>query len=127
MKTTLTRTLKTTFVEAEERVTVALKAEGFGVLTRIDVRATLKEKLGADLKPYVILGACNPPFAHRALRISAEAGLMLPCNVVLFDSAEGVEVRAVDPLQQARTFESQELTALAEEVRSKLERALSRL
>lgn len=127
MKTTLTRTLKTTMTNAEERVTAALKTEGFGVLTRIDVQATLKEKLGADLEPYVILGACNPPFAHRALSISADAGLMLPCNVVLYRAAEGVEVRAVDPLQQVSAFDSAELTALAGEVRAKLERALARL
>lgn len=127
MTTTLTRVLSTSFADAEARVTAALKAEGFGVLTRIDLQATLKEKLGAELAPHVILGACNPPFALRALTATPEAALMLPCNVTLNSEGAGVRVRAVDPLQQVKAFSSRELDAMAGEVRARLERALAAL
>lgn len=85
------------YQEALERVIEALKAEGFGVLTRIDVHDTLKEKLGVEFRNYAILGACNPPLAHKALSSRADAGLMLPCNVIVEENDEGVLVRIVDP------------------------------
>jgi len=127
MTTELTRVLPMTFEDAERQVTDVLKTESFGVLTRIDVQATLREKIGAALEPYVILGACNPRFAHRALSASLAAGLMLPCNVVLHREADGVRVRAVDPVQQVKPFDDPALVTLAEEVRASLERALAKL
>lgn len=90
-------TIAAPYAEALERVIGALKEEGFGVLTRIDVHDTLKEKLGVDFRNYAILGACNPPLAHKALSHRPDAGLMLPCNVIVEEIAEGVLVRIVDP------------------------------
>ncbi len=119
------------YEEALERVTQALKSEGFGVLTRIDVKATLKEKLGKDIRPYVILGACNPPLAHRALTADPVVGLMLPCNVTV----EAVEqdtsiVRIANPLAMmmvGQLAESAELARVAQEAREKLERVSIKL
>lgn len=97
-KPELFRTLDTTFEDALERVPQALKAQGFGVLTRIDVKATLKAKIGEDVPPYTILGACNPKMAHQAITLDPTIGVFLPCNVIVRQVAEGkVEVRAVDP------------------------------
>jgi uncharacterized protein (DUF302 family) len=90
-------TVNAPFKEALPRVIDALKDEGFGVLTRIDVHDTLKEKLGVEFREYAILGACNPPLAHRALSHRPEAGLMLPCNVIVEDAGDGTLVRIVDP------------------------------
>ncbi len=90
-------TLKAPFGESVERVIAALKEEGFGVLTRIDVHDALREKLGVEFRNYSILGACNPPLAHKALSNRPDAGLMLPCNVVVEETAEGTLVRIVDP------------------------------
>lgn len=112
---------------AVDRVTGALKAEGFGVLTRIDVHTTLREKIGAEFRPYVILGACNPPLAHRALTHRAEVGLLLPCNVTVEDAPEGPGsiVRIGDPatLLAAGGFGNEPpLREVATEARARLER-----
>ena len=117
---------------ALERVTAALKAEGFGILTRIDVDKTLKEKLGAEFRPYAILGACNPPLAHRALSTDAEVGLMLPCNVTVEAAQDeaGTTVRIADPrvMMAAGGFaNNDELKAVAAEARERLLRVAETL
>ena len=111
---------------ALERVIAALKEEGFGVLTRIDMQATMKEKLGEDFRPYVILGACNPPLAHRALSTDPLMGLMLPCNVTVEADPEGGSLaRLVNPetmLATGNLRQNENLRAVAEEARARLER-----
>lgn len=118
--------LDQSYKEAIEAVTAALKTEGFGVLTHIDVRATLKEKLGVDFRPCAILGACNPSLAHRAMSHDAQAGLMLPCNVTVEAGAEGGSiVRIVDPammLQVGGMDQDSTLREVAAEARARLER-----
>lgn len=124
----LRKQLRATFDEALARVPVALKSEGFGVLTEIDVQSTLREKLGVDFRRYRILGACNPPSAHQALSLDLAAGVALPCNVVVYENDEGrAVVQAVDPTQTVGAFGNPELAALAETVKRKLELALQRL
>ena len=109
------------FDEAIPVVVEALKKQGFGVLTEIDVQATLKKKLGVDFRRYQILGACNPPFAHRALELEDKIGLMLPCNVIVQELGEGtVEVAAIDPLASMQAVENAALGELGAEVREKL-------
>ena len=116
------------FEEAVERVTAALGEEGFGVLTTIDVSATLKEKLGEETRPYLILGACNAPFAHQALQIEPDLGTLLPCNVVVSSQEDGTtRVSGVDPIAMLGIVERQELEPIAAEIRAKLERALHRV
>jgi uncharacterized protein (DUF302 family) len=106
----------------------ALKSEGFGVLTTIDVQATLKQRLGADMPPYVILGACNPPLAHRALTAEPEIGLLLPCNVIVYMDASGqTTVSAIDPEAQFTLVGRADLAPLAQEVSARLRRALEKL
>ena len=123
--------LSVPYDEALEKVTAALKTEGFGILTRIDVRATLKEKSGAEFRPYAILGACNPPLAHRALSRDARAGLMLPCTVTVESSGERSSVvRIADPDVFLRVggFETDEaLMSIAAEARARLLRAATAL
>ena len=122
--------LDQTYEEALEAVTAALKGEGFGVLTHIDVRATLKEKLGEDFRPYAILGACNPPLAHRALEADPSIGLLLPCNIVLQSEGENVRVSILDPEVMFAVVDPEtqaKLTGLPEEVKSRLQAALSAL
>ena len=124
----LRRELNSNFEEGLLNVTEALKSEGFGVLTEIDVRETLKKKLGVEFRRYRILGACNPPFAHEALQAELEAGLSMPCNVVVYESDAGkTVVVAVDPTKTVAAAENPKLSALAETLRHKLERALERL
>jgi uncharacterized protein (DUF302 family) len=114
--------------EAVERTTAALKAEGFGVLTRIDVDKTLKEKIGVEVEPYVILGACNPNFAHRGLQAEAELGLLLPCNVIVYRVGDKSAVSMVDPAQMLGVVDDNpELNALASEVQNGLRKVLAAL
>ncbi len=122
------RTLDIGFDEALARVPEALKAEGFGVLTEIDVQATLKKKLDVDFRRYRILGACNPPFAHRALQHSLDVGMLMPCNVVVYETDDGkTVVSAVDPMQTMAAQGDAAIQPLAEEVRRKLQRAVESL
>lgn len=117
-----------TFDEALARVPEALKTEGFGILTEIDIQSTLKQKLGVEFRRYKILGACNPPLAHQALSSEVEIGLMLPCNVVVYEADDGrVVVAAIDPTQTMAAVGNPKLTELAETVKDKLARALEKL
>jgi uncharacterized protein (DUF302 family) len=116
------------FAEAIPRVTEALKREGFGVLTDIDVAATMKAKLGADFRPYRILGACNPKLAYRALELEDKIGTMLPCNVIVQEHPGGsVEVSAVDPVASMQAIDNPDLAEVATEVRGRLKRAVESL
>ena len=122
------RTLDLGFDEALAKVPEALKAEGFGVLTEIDVQATLKKKLDVDFRRYRILGACNPPFAHRALQHSLDVGMLLPCNVIVYETDEGKTiVSAVDPVQTMAAQGDAAIRPIAEEVRRKLQRVVDSL
>lgn len=122
------KTLRTTYDEALVRVPEALKSEGFGVLTEIDVHRTLGEKLGVEFRRYKILGACNPPFAHQALQADLEIGLVLPCNVVVYeDDDQHAVVLAVDPTTMMATTGNPKLLELAEAIEERLARALARL
>lgn len=116
--------LNVPYSEAVQRVTAALKVEGFGVLTEIDVRATLKQKLDADFRRYVILGTCNPPLAHRALQANLDVGLLLPCNVVVYEENGGSVVAMADPIAMLGVVPDPALRPVAEEARARLLRAL---
>jgi uncharacterized protein (DUF302 family) len=116
------------YAEAVERVVAALKEEGFGVLTEIDVKATLKKKLDAEFREYVILGACNPPLAHKALSTELEIGLLLPCNAIVYaKDGGGSVVSIVDPISMLGVVESAELAPVAEEARARLQRVIEAL
>jgi uncharacterized protein (DUF302 family) len=116
------------FDETIARVEEALKAEGFGVLTRIDVRETLKAKIGADFRPYTILGACNPALAHEALQLEDKVGMMLPCNVVVQSWGDNqTEVAAIDPVASMQAIDNADLKRAAGEVRDKLARVIKAL
>ena len=123
------KTLALGWDAALEAVPAALKTEGFGVLTRIDVQGTLKEKLGVDFRRYTILGACNPTFAHQALTEHLDVGLLLPCNVVLYeaDDKKTVELRVIDPAQTMAPMMGPSFTALAAEVKEKLAKVVAQL
>ncbi len=119
------RTVSLSFDDAIARVTETLKAEGFGILTEIDVKETLKKKLDVDFRPYRILGACNPPFAYKALQTEIHVGTMLPCNVVVQELPSGeVEIAAVDPVASMQAIDNVQLREIAEEIRQKLRRAV---
>lgn len=111
--------------DAVQRVEAALQQEGFGILTRIDVKETLKKKIDVDFHPYVILGACNPPLAHRALSAEDTIGLMLPCNVVVAETCSGSEVAIAKPKVMMQVADASGLESVAEEAQSRLERALA--
>jgi uncharacterized protein (DUF302 family) len=127
-ETALSRTLRGGFDQALEAVPRALQTEGFGVLTDIDVRDTLKKKLDVDFRRYRILGACNPALAHEALQTRLDVGLMLPCNVTVYETDDGAAVvSAVDPTQTAVAASDPRVRSVAEKVRAKLARVLERL
>jgi uncharacterized protein (DUF302 family) len=116
------------FDEAIVKVTEELKKEGFGILTDIDVKATLKKKLDVEFRPYRILGACNPPFAFQALQMEDKIGTMLPCNVVVQEKAPGkVEVTAIDPVASMAAVDNPDLRTVGEQVREKLKRVIDNL
>ena len=110
------------YQEAVDKVTEELRKEGFGVLTSIDVKDTLKKKINVDFKKYMILGACNPPLAHKALEEEEELGLLLPCNVIVYEKAGGTVVSFFDPMIMTQIINNDKLKAVAEEVKSKLKR-----
>lgn len=116
-----------TFDEARDRVTKALAEEGFGVLTEIDVPATLKKKLGVDFRRYSILGACNPPLAHRALLADPQIGLLLPCNVVIQESPKGILVSIASPRAMFSIVDRPDMKALADEVEERVQRVMGAL
>lgn len=122
------KTLSTPFEETVAQVTAALKADGFGILTEIDIQETLKKKLDVDLPPYVILGACNPPLAYEALQAEPLIGTMLPCNVVVRQHADaGVEVAAVDPMASMQAVDNPALGHVAEQVAARLKKIVADL
>lgn len=128
MKYYFSKKLNLSFDEAVEKVTQGLKAEGFGILTEIDIQATLKAKLDADFYKYKILGACNPPFAYKALQAEDKIGIMLPCNVIVQEKNPGeVEVSAVDPIVSMQAVDNKELNDIALEVGNRLEKVISQL
>jgi uncharacterized protein (DUF302 family) len=120
--------LSLSFDEAVACVVAELRREGFGVLTEIDVKDTLKKKLDVDFRKYYILGACNPSFAYRALQAETHIGVMLPCNVIIQEYEEGsVEVAAIDPIASMQAVDNADLAEIATQVRSKLQQVIDRL
>lgn len=118
---------KQSFEQAIQQVTEALKKEGFGVLTEIDIKATLKKKLDVDFQPYVILGACNPGFAYKALQAEDKIGTMLPCNVIVQERQGIVEVAAVNPMASMQAVDNEVLAEVATQVTEKLKRMIDQL
>ncbi len=122
------KTIKGTFEEVIDKVTQGLKDAGFGILTEIDVTATLKKKLDIDFKKYRILGACNPSYAHKALQAEDKIGTMLPCNVIVQEIEDGViEVAAVNPMASMQAVENEKLNDVANEITSMLENVIKKL
>jgi len=120
--------LDTSFEDAIQRVTNGLKKEGFGILTDIDVQQTLKKKLDVDFRKYRILGACNPPFAYKALQSEDKIGIMLPCNVIVQEVSGGkIEVAAIDPVASMQAVQNQNLEEIAGQVQSKLKAVINNL
>ncbi|MBM7459290.1 DUF302 domain-containing protein [Rhodococcus coprophilus] len=130
MKLALSTTLRTTFADAVEKTRTALQEQGFGVLTEIDMQATLKAKLDEDMERYLILGACNPPLAHRAVEVNRQIGLLLPCNVIVREdpTVEGtVLVEAMNPQLMVQVTGEPELEAVAEDAGKRLQAAIDTL
>lgn len=125
----INKTLKNiSFEEGIARITESLKNEGFGILTEIDLKATLKKKLDVDFYNYKILGACNPPFAYEALQAEDKIGTMLPCNVIVQEKNQGeIEISAVDPMASMQAIENEDLGNLAKEVKARLENCIQAL
>ncbi len=120
--------LDASYEDAVSKVTDALKEEGFGVLTEIDVKSTLKKKLGVDFRKYVILGACNPPYAFRTLQADLDVGLLLPCNVIVYETDEKkVFVSAINPVSALDVIKNEQLRRIAEEVSEKLKKVIDKL
>jgi len=121
----LSKTVGLTYEQAVEKVTAELKKEGFGVLTTIDVKETLKAKLNVEFPRYVILGACNPPFAHKALQAEEHIGLLLPCNVIVYEKAGTTVVAAFDPMVMTAVMDNPGMRPIAKEVRERLDRVIA--
>ncbi len=115
------------FENVLRKTEVALKQEGFGILTEIDVKETLKKKLDVDFRPYKILGACNPPFAHKALEAEDKIGTMLPCNVIVQETENGVEIAAVDPVTSMMAVKNEQLEEVALTIQQKLKNVIDTL
>lgn len=128
MRYYFSKKINESFEEAVEKVIAVLKSEGFGVLTEIDVKETLKKKLDVDFQKYRILGACNPAFAYKALKAEDKIGTMLPCNVIVQEISEGeVEIAAVDPVASMKAVENPALLEIAKQVQEKLRKVIKRL
>lgn len=123
-----TTALNIPYEDAVSKVIEALKEEGFGVLTEINVKETLKKKLGVDFRKYVILGACNPPYAHRTLQVDLDVGLLLPCNVIVYETDDGkVYVSAINPISALEVIKNEDLRKIAQEVSEKLKKVVGKL
>jgi uncharacterized protein (DUF302 family) len=128
MKYYFNKTVNGTFEDVIDKVTKELKEKGFGILTEIDVTATLKKKLDVDFKKYRILGACNPPYAHKALQAEDKIGTMLPCNVIVQEISEGViEVAAVNPMASMQAVDNKKLNEVAKDITAMLENVIEKL
>lgn len=127
MKYYFTKVLNLSFEEGVQHVTEELKKEGFGILTQIDVKETLKKKLNVDFRRYLILGACNPPFAHQALEAEDKIGTMLPCNIIVQETLQGTEISAIDPVASMAAVENKNLAEIAQVIQAKLKRVIETL
>ena len=124
----LTAVLNASYEDAISKITDALREEGFGVLTEIDVKATLKKKLGVDFRKYAILGACNPPYAYRTLKADLDVGLLLPCNVIVYETDDKkAYISAINPVSALEVIKNEELRKIAEEVTEKLKRVIEKV
>ncbi|MEX2116681.1 MAG: DUF302 domain-containing protein [Bacteroidota bacterium] len=121
------KTVNLSFDQTVEKVTEELKKEGFGILTTIDVKETLKKKLDVDFKRYTILGACNPPFAHKALQAEEEIGLLLPCNVIVYEKGSSTVVSAFDPMAMMKVIDNEKMASIAGEVRDRVKRVIEQM
>ena len=121
------KTVNLSFNQAVDKITLELKKEGFGILTEIDVKETMKEKLNVDFKNYKILGACNPPIAHKALQLEEKLGLLLPCNIIVYEKGNDCIVSIFDPMIMTQIIKNKELITIVEEVKQKLLSALERV